>query len=111
MSNVFKNEELNKKVNQEEELVKLNHNALKTICEIFKQKILKWFKELALEEDKKILEFSIKDKITEWEMMETEPCNQYQLASSWKYEYEYFTLLHIMTKIDNENEVLLWLGW
>lgn len=111
MSNIFKNEELNKKTNQEEELVKLDYNALRTICEIYKQKIIDWFKELANEEDKKKLEFSIKNKISEWRMMETKPITQYELTSSWKYEYEYFTLLHIMTQIDTENEVLLWLGW
>lgn len=111
MSNVFKNEELNKKLNQEEEFVKLDYNALKTICEIYKQKTLDGFKELANEKDKERTEFVIKNKIYEWRFMETKPLNQYELTSSWLYEYVYFTLLHIMTQINQENEVLLWLGW
>lgn len=111
MSDVFKDVDICHYLNLEREFVKLDYGALPIICEVHRKKILNYYNELMSENDVNVLHNSIRNITFEWEAMATKPVNDYSLTYSWRYEYEYFNLLYLMTKLDKEKQVLLWLGY
>lgn len=111
MSDVFKDVDVCHYLNFESEFVELDCNALPIICEVYRKKILNYYNKLMSENNVNVLHNSIHNIAFEWETIATKPVNDYSLTYSCRYEYDYFNLLYLMTKINKEKQVLLWIGY
>lgn len=109
---VFDDKKLEEYFNQEEEFKVLDQAALEVIArDVFVEKIKEYYNKLSEEKSLDYLHQLAKNKVTEWNTMNTKPCGKWQLNTSWQYEYEYFNLLNIMNQLDPKKHILFWLGY
>lgn len=127
---LFENEEIQKQFDDYCPYI-VTREALKIAIEIYKEKIINYYKNLFVENDKLCDPFfhipieeikqSIQEKCVEHcrEMMSewtrgfaiNEKQDSEKLTNSWKYEYEIFELLRLYKTFDFEKYDLLFYGW
>jgi hypothetical protein len=84
---------------------------------IYKNKIISYYKDLLQEDDPEILNKSfmshIDDMLMWWERLRAINTDlQYEcITSSWLYEHQIFELVRLYKSIDWENKCLLFYGW
>lgn len=100
-------------------------DVLLDVAEVYKKKIVKYFKNMreeiinpqASSEDKlKYCVNEINQKITQWGYFSTasfqkDVGNKYAVTHSWLYEYEIFNLIALYKFVDWNNTTLLYLGY
>ena len=115
----FKNQEVHEYLNEECEFMLADFGILQELASIYKEKVVKNYKDLLEEESlnpfdrstkTERVEHHVRHKIRWCEYLDELPEAKYKLVDSWTYEHEAFNLLYLMKVIDPSKQYLLWTG-
>lgn len=110
LSSVFSDDKLEEEVNEEFEFKVADVKILEELAKIYQEKAIKHLESVRkshdLDEALKEIEWDIAD----FGCIERRPEGKWLLCNSWSYKYAFFNLLYIMSKINPDKQVLLWLG-
>ena len=117
---MFKDKEVHKDFNEEEECMLAKPEILQTIATIYRKKVLNFYQDLMRKKSSnkfnkgsqlERMKESIRTQLLWNQYLDKLPNNKYQICGAWLYEYEVFNILYLMKVFNPKKQVLIWRGW
>lgn len=91
----------------------MGSDAMLEAIEIYKEKIINYYKGLLEEYTPEVLNRHVEDMLMWWEKLGAIDTNleRKRISSSWLYEHQIFELVRLYKSIDWDNKCLLFYGW
>lgn len=117
---MFKDKEVHKYFNEEEECMLAKPEILQTIATIYRKKVLNFYQDLMQKKSSnkfnkgsqlERMKESIRSQLLWNQYLDQLPNNKYQICGAWLYEYEVFNILYLMRVFNPKKQVLIWRGY
>lgn len=110
LSSAFADMRIDAAMNEEFEFKLADIKILRELAEIYRKKALEHLESVRQSNDLSETLKEIEWDIADFNCIESEPEGKWLLCNSWSYKYAFFNILYIMSKIDPDKQVLLWVG-
>jgi len=110
LSSVFIDIRIDAVLNEEFEFKLADVKILRELAKIYQEKTLEHLEAVRKSNDLGEALKEIEWDIADFGCIESVPEGKWLLCNSWSYKYAFFNILYIMSKIDPDKQVLLWVG-
>ena len=110
LSSVFMDMRIDAAMNEEFEFKLADVKILEELATIYQEKAIEHLESVRKSHDIGEALKEIEWDIADFGCIERRPEGKWLLCNSWSYKYAFFNLLYIMSKIDPDKQVLLWVG-
>ena len=110
LSSVFMDMRIDAVMNEEFEFKLADVKILEELAKVYQEKAIEHLESVRNSHDLGEALKEIELDIMDFGCIERRPEGKWLLCNSWYYKYAFFNLLYIMSKIDPDKQVLLWVG-